>query len=203
VLDRHPGLVVEGCAAGGMRLDHATLATVSIQSLTDQQDDRLIPAVAAAAPTVTPPEQSAIWAYPQPEFTAERIAFTMVSAMLGRVHLSGRPDLLDSSQLTLVAEALEVYKGFRHELSRGLPRWPLGLPGWRDGWLALAVDCETATYLAVWRRDSAEATRELPISGDAELLYPGSAEGDWRSDGGCLTVTLPEWSARLFRLRRS
>ncbi len=37
VLDRHPGLVVENCASGGMRMDGATLAVAQLQSTSDQR----------------------------------------------------------------------------------------------------------------------------------------------------------------------
>ncbi|MEV0399603.1 alpha-galactosidase [Actinoallomurus sp. NPDC050550] len=198
---RYPGLVLEACASGGMRADHATLARVPVQSLTDQQDETLIPAIAAAAPTVVPPEQGAVWAYPQPDFDDERIIFTMVSAMLGRIHLSGRLDLLSDHQLDLVTGAIDVYRTYRRALARGIPRWPLGLPGWRDGWLALAVDCGPETFLAVWRRDDADPTCELPLSAaSVSLLYPADAMPCWTSTGP-LRITLPEaYTARLLRL---
>ena len=93
VLDRHPGLIIENCASGG----HA---------------DGLRPAVPAPAavhqrPAGLPalrghrrggpgrrstPEQAAVWAYPQPGFTDDEIAFTLCSALLGRIHLSGHLD---------------------------------------------------------------------------------------------------------------
>ncbi|GAA4629606.1 hypothetical protein GCM10023196_051610 [Actinoallomurus vinaceus] len=199
--DRHPGLVLEACAAGGMRVDPATLARVPVQSITDQQDETLLPAIAVAAPTVVPPEQGAVWAYPQPDFEDERIIFTMISAMLGRIHLSGRIDLLSGRQLDLVAEAVDVYRTYRRALASGVPRWPLGLPGWRDGWLALAVGCGRETFLAIWRRDGASPTCELPLSASSvSLLYPVAAVPCWTSTRP-LRVTLPEpYTARLLRL---
>ncbi|WP_318836479.1 alpha-amylase family protein [Actinomadura rudentiformis] len=172
-----------------------------VQSLTDQQDETLIPAIAAAAPTVVPPEQGAVWAYPQPDFDDERIVFTMVSAMLGRIHLSGRLDLLSGHQLDLVTAAIEVYRTYRRALADGIPRWPLGIPGWRDGWLALAIDCDDETFLAVWRRDSTEPTCDVPLSpASVSLLYPVDAAPCWTNDD-TLRITLPEpYTARLLRL---
>ena len=38
VLDRHPGLVLENCASGGMRMDYALLSRLQLQSTSDQQD---------------------------------------------------------------------------------------------------------------------------------------------------------------------
>ncbi|MFJ6853560.1 alpha-galactosidase [Streptomyces sp. NPDC091271] len=208
VMDRHPGLVVEGCAAGGMRIDHATLATVPVQSLTDQQDFLLIAAIAAAAPAAVPPEQGAVWAYPEAEWSDDEVAFTMVSALLGRIHLSGRLDKLDAHRLALVAEAVAVYRTYRGSLAHAVPSWPLGLPGWRDDWLALALDTGTVTLLAVWRRGGEEHTRELPVPAGTtgvERLYPADTGGDAVLDvaRGRLGVTLPGVpSAQLLRLTK-
>ena len=116
VLDRHPALVLESCAAGGSRTDHAILSRLPIHSVTDQQDFRLLPAIAAAAPTAVTPEQGAVWAYPLPEHGDAELGMVMVSALLGRIHLSGRPDLLTGEQAALVRRAVDTYKTFRHLL---------------------------------------------------------------------------------------
>jgi alpha-galactosidase len=84
VLDRHPDLVIENCASGGMRTDYALLARMLLQSTSDQQDHLRYLPIAAAAPAAITPEQAAVWAYPQPGFTADEIVFTLASAMLGR-----------------------------------------------------------------------------------------------------------------------
>ncbi|MBR7828865.1 alpha-galactosidase [Actinospica sp. MGRD01-02] len=140
LLERHPGLTIENCAAGGSRTDQALLSRLPIQSLTDQQDHRLMPPIAAAAPLAVPPEQGAVWAYPQPEFTDAENTFTLASALLGRVHLSGRIDLLDPARAALVKRAMDVYKSYRHVLPTAIPRWPLGLPAWDDGLVCLALE---------------------------------------------------------------
>ncbi|MFJ2178579.1 alpha-galactosidase [Streptomyces sp. NPDC087851] len=209
VHDRHPGLVLEGCAAGGMRIDHATLAHVPVQSLTDQQDALLLAAVAAAAPVAVPPEQGAVWACPQPEQSDEEIVFTLVSALLGRVHLSGRIDLLPPERLALVTEALDSYRGYRRTLAHAVPSWPLGLPGWRDDWLALALDIGTETLLAIWRRGGAEEVCELDVPAGTHSVvpvYPQVAPGGAVLDAerGRLRIDLPRApSARLLRLSRA
>jgi alpha-galactosidase len=173
VLDRHPGLVLESCAAGGSRTDQAMLSRLPVHSVTDQQDFRLLPAVAAAAPTAVTPEQGAIWSYPQPEHTEAELGMVLVAALLGRVHLSGRPDLLSPQQASVVRRALEVYKSYRHLLPRTIPRWPLGLPGWRDGWVCLALSTDDGTtLLALWRRDGASDTVTVPLSWIHEPAAP-------------------------------
>lgn len=154
VLDRYPSLVIENCASGGMRMDGASLSVTQLQSTSDQQDPVRYPPIAAAAPTVVPPEQGAVWAYPQPEFGDGEIAFTLGTAMLGRIHLSGHLDRMTEPQLALVREALATYKAIRGDLRTAVPFWPLGLPGWAAEWVALGLRAPVAgaAYVSVWRR---------------------------------------------------
>jgi alpha-galactosidase len=209
VLDRHPSLVIENCGSGGMRMDGASLAVAQVQSTSDQQDLLRCPPIAAAAPTAVPPEQGAVWAYPQPEFSDDEINFTLGTALLGRVHLSGHLDRMSPGQLSLVRDAVATYKSIRGDLRAGVPFWPLGLPGWTDEWLALGVRVPGAgqvagpVYLSVWRRGG-EAERTLPLPQLAgrddirvEVLHPSaSASGsagtaEWDGEAGALRVVLP------------
>ena len=117
VLDRHPGLVIENCSSGGMRADYALLARLQLQSTSDQQNHLRYPPIAAAAPAGIAPEQAAVWAYPQPGFTDDEIAFTMASAMLSRIHLSGHLDRMSRRQLPWSPTASRF-------TSRSAPAWP-------------------------------------------------------------------------------
>ncbi|GFF56853.1 alpha-galactosidase [Aspergillus udagawae] len=207
--DRFPDLVIESCSSGGQRMDYALLAVHSLQSTSDQQDPVRYAAIAASAPTAVAPEQSASWAYPQPDWDNEKNAMTVINSLLGRVHLSGRIDLLSSQQLDLVASGMLVYKELRSDLATGLPFWPLGLPKWHDNWVALGITATSGVrYLAVWRRSGSD-TVSLPMPTlkgrdvEAKLLYPESFEASthWDSDKGTLSVRLPLAAcARLFRL---
>ncbi|WP_197288543.1 alpha-galactosidase [Nocardia sp. NRRL S-836] len=207
VLDRHPHLVLENCASGGMRMDHALLSRTQLQSTSDQQNlDRYAP-IAAAAPAAVTPEQGAVWAYPQPEDTLDEVAFTMASALLGRIHLSGKIADLAPDARALVHEALAVYREIRADLPVAVPSWPLGLPGWDDPWLALALSTPSTTYLTVWRRPGGPDAVTLPLPRlsdvDVERLYPagGAVEARWEPDTAELVVTLPSApSAVLYRL---
>ena len=199
VLDRHPHLVLENCASGGMRMDHALLSRMQVQSTSDQQDLELYAPIAAAAPTAVTPEQGAVWAYPQPDDSLDEVAFTMASALLGRVHLSGRITELGPEARALVHEAVTLYKTIRADLPWTVPLWPLGLPAWDDPWTALALRTPAATYLTAWRRPGTEdtATLSLPhlLGADVviDLLYPlaGKAHTVWHVDRAELTLTLP------------
>ncbi|MGW2422828.1 alpha-galactosidase [Streptomyces sp. NPDC001709] len=211
VLDRHPHLVLENCSSGGMRWDHALLSRMQVQSTSDQQNLRLYAPIAASAPTAVTPEQGAVWAYPQPEDSLDEVAFTMASALLGRIHLSGRLPELPPEARALVHEAVTVYKAVRADLAQAVPCWPLGLPAWDDPWIALALRTGDTTYLTAWRRPGTEAsaTLRLPHLRGAHvrvgLLYPSTSQATtgWRPDAGHLTVTLPTApSAVLLRLSR-
>jgi alpha-galactosidase len=199
VLGRHPDLIIENCASGGMRTDYALLARLQLQSTSDQQDFLRYPPVMAAAPAAITPEQAASWAYPQPGFSDKEIVFTLCGTLLGRVHLSGHIDQMNDAQRRLVADAVDVYKRIRDGLPDALPFWPLGLPGWYDSWLALGMRAPTATYLLVWHRDGdlAEVTLPVPhLRGTAvapEVLYPrgGHDPVGWNPGRGELTVALP------------
>lgn len=208
--DRYPNLVIESCSSGAQRMDYAMLAVHSLQSTSDQQDPVRYAAIAAAVPTAVTPEQSATWAYPQPDWDDEKNAMTVVNSLLGRVHLSGRLDLLTSNQLELISSGMKVYKQIRPDIKTGLPFWPLGLPKWHDDWVALGISAENGNnYLAVWRRGGSETTL-LPVPTlkgrtdmKVELLYPASFEAyaQWDSANTALDVRLPSVvCARLFRL---
>jgi alpha-galactosidase len=228
VLDRHPGLVIENCSSGGMRTDYALLARLQLQSTSDQQDFLRYPPIAAAAPAAMTPEQAAVWAYPQPDFTDDEIAFTLCGALLGRVHLSGHLDQMSRQQRDLVADAVRVYKDIRAELPEAVPFWPLGLPRWDDSWIALGLRAPDASYLIVWHRgplgvasgrtsghapdsgpvENAEALLPIPhLRGQAvtaRTLYPAAAGTGltWDARAGALLVSLPRTpSACLLSLR--
>jgi alpha-galactosidase len=203
-LDRHPGLVIENCSSGGMRTDYALLARLQLQSTSDQQDFLRYPPIAAAAPAAMTPEQAAIWAYPQPDFTDDEIAFTLCGALLGRVHLSGHLDQMSRQQRDLVAEGVRVYKSIRAQWPEAVPFWPLGLPRWDDSWIALGLRVPSASYVTVWHRglltgnaDPAETLLPIPhLRGQAvtaRILYPAAAGAGltWDAEAGALVVSLP------------
>ncbi len=113
---------------GGHASDYATLSHFQLQSTSDQEDPFLYPPIAVSAAVAIAPEQAAIWAPPQPAMSDDLIAFTMATALLGRVHLAGRLDLMTETQLALVGEGVAVYKEIRGDIVDSIPFWPLGLP---------------------------------------------------------------------------
>lgn len=209
LMDRHPGLVIENCASGGQRMDAATLAVHPVQSTSDNQDPLFTAAIAAAAPTAVTPEQGAVWAYPDPSWPDERIAFSLANTLLGRVHLGGRLDLLAPAQMELVREGLAAYRQTRRRLPTAVPFWPLGLPGWHDPVVALGMRDREGELLTVWRR-SGPATVRVPLAAhagrklDVEILFPRRlpTRATWDAPAGELVIELPdEPAARTLSLR--
>jgi alpha-galactosidase len=215
LLDRHPDLILENCASGGMRADYALLSRMQLQSTSDQQDYLRYPPIAAAAPMSILPEQSASWAYPQPDMSDEELAYAVCTGMLGRLYLSGHLDLMRPEQRRLVAGGVVAWRALRHELARAIPFWPLGLPGWSDGWVSLGLRPDTGgagpTYLMCWRRPGAprELRCEIPhLAGRgvrAEIAYPAGLAPwatSWDAGSGLLALDAgePTPAARLIRL---
>lgn len=153
---RHPQLMLENCASGGMRQDFATVSRFDLQSTSDQEDLYAYAPIAASAPMLVLPEQAGNWAYPQPEMTDDAIAFTLCTAILGRMYLSGWLDKLSDHQRVSVAAAVQAHRELRESVPRSLPFWPAGLPRWNDPWIALGLrEAEgDVLYLTVWRRDT-------------------------------------------------
>ena len=187
VLDRHQGLVLENCGSGAMRADPALLGRMQLQSTSDQQDFRRYPPIAASAPMSMLPEQAANWAYPQPDMDAEDVAFCLVTGLLGRFYLSGHLNRMDAPRLALVTESVAIAKRLRTDIARSVPRWPLGLPGWADAWVALALAVPGRLYLSLWNRDPAAG----PVSLDPAVV--GVRAGT--TIRTLFPAQLPEWSA--------
>lgn len=205
---RHPGILIEVCASGAMRADGAMLTRADLQSTSDQQSEILYAAIAAASPSAMPPEQAANWAYPQPGMSEERMIFTLSNGMLTRLYLSGWLDRLSSRQTSLVVEAVRSHRDLLPLVHSAVPAWPLGLPGWRDEWLALALRSVDRIALTVWHRPGETSSvpshvririDDLKQSSSVRMIFPTDVEG-WQfeiSDGAIdIRCTIREPSAR-------
>jgi alpha-galactosidase len=201
VLERHPGLVLENCASGAMRMDFAMLSRLQLQSTSDQQDPLLYPPIAASAPVAMLPEQAANWAYPQPGMSPEDAAFTLCTAMLGRFYLSGYLNHMSPGERRLVAEAVSAHIALASDVSRSTAFWPLGLPGWTDSWIGLGLRVAERSHLTLWRRDGSARTVSLAVPHlvgrrvRIDLVFPIALapwEFQWDSEAGVLTVVAGE-----------
>ncbi|MBT8163281.1 MULTISPECIES: glycoside hydrolase family 36 protein [Arthrobacter] len=197
VLQRHPHLILENCASGGLRAAGDLLARMHVQSTSDQQDPLLYPPIAASAPLSMLPETAANWAYPQPEMSPEECAFTLATGLAGRFYLSGHLNRMSTAQLALVREAVDAARALRPILVEAVPSWPIGLPGWDDRWIASALHGPTHIVLSLWDRggDSGKAILRFPaLAGrpiSVDTVFPRSLpawETQWNPETGTLTV---------------
>lgn len=210
IFAKYPGLIIENCSSGGLRMDYAMLSRYSIQSTSDQEDYVRYATIAANSPSGLTPEQSAIWSYPLTEGDEEEVVFNMVNAMMLRIHQSGHLVNLTQERMALVKEGIGYYKQIRQDIKQALPYWPLGLSGYTDPWVSLGLKTEDRDYVAVWRRNSQSAVTTIPVKHlrgkdvEVECGYPmkGACRYQWNKAAGELTVELPSpVSARIFGLR--
>ncbi|GLI26384.1 hypothetical protein ARHIZOSPH14_06260 [Agromyces rhizosphaerae] len=207
--ERHPDLIIENCSSGAMRMDFAMLSRLQMQSTSDQQDYRLYPPIASAAPVSMLPEQAANWAYPQPEMDDEEVAFCLVTGLLGRFYLSGYLNRMSPAQRDLVGEAVDTAKRLRDTIRRSAPFWPAGIPA-SEAPVALGLADDGGALVSVWSRDGGDPIDlELPHYRDRDLvvetLFPAGLEPwttDWNREEGRLTVRPARagTTARTFRV---
>ncbi|OMI35569.1 glycoside hydrolase family 36 protein, partial [Streptomyces sparsogenes] len=200
LVDRHPGLLIENCASGAMRMDYALLSRLHLQSTSDQQNPLLYPPIAAAAPASVLPEQCGNWAYAQPEMSPEEAAFTLATGVLGRLYLSGHLNRMSPAQMALVREAVAVHREVLPFVASALPFWPQGLTGGSGGWVSIGLRSAEAPYetlLTVWRLPGAAEQVLLPVPHlrgrglRPEMVYPAAATGwsaGWDAAGGVLRL---------------
>lgn len=113
---RHPGLIIENCSSGGMRLEYGMLSRTDMASITDQGDYRLIGGVLYNVSRLISPDQCGAWSWLEDRLDDDACAFALSNSMAGRMHLSG--DLLHGGEgkKRLLKQAVAFYKQYRHLL---------------------------------------------------------------------------------------
>jgi alpha-galactosidase len=194
ILNRYPDLIVENCGSGGGRMDYAMLGRLQIQSMTDQEDYLKLPAILVGASAAVLPEQLAIWSYPLASADADQASFNMVTAMMCRIHQSGRLDLLSAPAWSHVVEGIRIYKELvRGHIPAAVPFYPLGTSDVTDSKapIALGMRSPEQTLVAVWRIDG-PATTKIPWAAPAaKLLYPADLGIKIALTDGGLNIEFP------------
>ncbi len=201
---RHPGLQIENCASGGMRMEYGSLKHFAIQSLSDASLYPEFAYMSAMAPSGVIPEQAGIWVVPKVSQTPGEIAFTAVNGMLSRMYVSGETAKLDSEKFALLKEAVDCYKSYRADLVSSLPDLPDGICHYTDVWTAAGRISGDGRryYMTVGRRTGGDSSRTFPLpaafdAAGTRILYAAPGTGEIRAEGGQITVTLPENSGIL------
>jgi alpha-galactosidase len=194
VVKKYPDLIIENCGSGGGRMDYAMLSRLQMQSMTDQENYLKVPAILVGASAAVLPEQLGIWTYPLANADADQASFNMVTAMLCRIHQSGRLDSIAPEVLAQVAEGIRVYKEvLRQHIPAWIPFYPLGTSDVtnRTAPLALGMRSPEQTVLGVWRIDGPATTKVPWASSTAKLLYPADLGIKATVSEGSLNVEFP------------
>jgi alpha-galactosidase len=174
VLNRYSTLIIENCGSGGGRIDYAMLSRTQLQSATDQESYLRLPAIITGCTAAVLPEQLASWSYPG-DADDDQASFNLVTAMLCRIHQSGRLDQISGTAADQISRGIKVYKeAIRKNIPLSAPFYPLGMPDVTDRHapVALGMRAPGWTAVAVWRLEGSE-TVELPMdSANAYVLYP-------------------------------
>lgn len=189
VREKHPRLMIENCASGGMRIDYGILSHVHMTSLSDQEIYTNYPSIIGGVLAGVLPEQAGIWAYPYPLLfkdrgnpalvtsldyqqsmeDGEQTIFNMVNGLCGNMYISGRLNAADAYNRSLVREAVSLYKQERNHIHNAFPIWPLGFSRISDrrSWASVGLvrEDQSRILLAVWRLESEEEFSKLFLHG--------------------------------------
>src|ERR1043166_4390522 len=162
IVKQYPDLIIENCGSGGGLMDYAMLSRLQMQSMTDQENYLKVPAILVGTSAAVLPEQLGIWSYPLQNADADQASFNMVTAMLCRIHQSGRLDSLSTEAGKQVAEGIRIYKEvLRKHIPEAVPFYPLGMSDVTNpnAAVSLGMHVPKQTLLGVWRLDGPATTR--------------------------------------------
>ena len=194
IVKQYPDLIIENCGSGGGRMDYAMLSRLQMQSMTDQENYLKVPAILVGTSAAVLPEQLGIWTYPLANADADQASFNMVTAMLCRIHQSGRLDSIAPQVLAQVSEGIRIYKEvLRQHIPAAIPFYPLGTSDVTDHNtpLALGMQSPRQTVVGVWRIDGLSSAKIPWTSGEAKLLYPTDLGIKIEAKDGTLNIDFP------------
>lgn len=203
---RHPGLIIENCASGGMRMDYRSLSHFSMQSLSDASDYKTTAAISAMAGTAVVLEQAQVWVVPSRAHTLDEIALDMINAMFLRPVISGETHLLSEEQFAVLKNGVDLYKSVRKEIPELVPFYPLGAAHFGDEWMVCGFRGEATDYLCIKHLCGADGSIDLPLDCSEyekiEQIYPQKGNAAFTADGH-LVVSLPCRSGLVLRITKA
>lgn len=201
---KYPDVVFEGCASGGMRMDHRALSEFSLLSTSDQTQYLLYPYIAGNILSAVLPEQAAVWSYPVtedctgPDVSDDRIGMNMVNSFLGRMHLASHLERLNEQQLTLIREGVAYYNSLAEMKKRAVPYFPNGFTHFGADSICAGLRDGNKIYLAVWNLGEAGQVRtEIAGVKSVKIGYPGNSDAVVTCDD-CVTVNFPRTNMAVF-----
>jgi alpha-galactosidase len=151
----HPDIIIESCAAGGLRLDYGMLGRSDLVSVTDQDDWRRLGAVFCGVSKAIHPSQMGMWSIVKSSLDPAAAVCTLANSMMARMHLSGDIESFSEAQRALLAEAVSFYKRWRDVVRDPRTYYhaePASLQS-PEGWQAVQMDNEddSRILLGAWR----------------------------------------------------
>lgn len=200
---RHPNIIIENCASGGMRMDFKSLTHFTMQSLTDASNYKHIASIAAMSPTAVIARQAQVWVVPFTEHTNSEIAFSMVNSLFKRPVISGETHLLNSEQLKIIKDGIKIYKSIRSEIPNLIPFYPIGTANFESDWIVCGYKGGSHIYIVAQRLGGESESINIPLNcnyTNAQCIYPSLNNAPYSIKDGILTVTLKTNSSAVIKI---
>lgn len=151
-----PGICIELCSSGGHRLEPSFLKRADMASFSDAHEELEIPVIAANLHRCVRPEKIQIWSVIRETDSVRRICYSMTSALLGILCISGNVLSLNSEQWQMIDQGILFYQkldkllkdgityfyGKRQRSYRRLEGWQAVLrEGKDDSYACLVIHC--------------------------------------------------------------
>ena len=221
IMERHPSVIIEGCASGGQRMDYKSLSIHPLVSTSDQTDYKKYRYIAGNILAAVLPEQAAVWSYPvesvintfdndtfesaNARISNEQVIMNMVNSLLGRMHLASAVHLLNDEKRQLIKEGIEYYDSIVPAKKQGLPYFPLGFTDFYKDKVASGFIAGKVIYLATWNL-AGDGKIEIPVKEytvkGAKIVYPAKSTEDISYTEHSVTVNLKagEYVARFIEI---
>lgn len=215
---RHPDVIFEDCAGGGLRTDYKALSIFHLISTSDQTDYTHYPYIVGNILCSVLPEQAAVWSYPVGSdvykeggedgtdalVSEERVVVNMINALLGRIHLASRIHLLSDKKQALVKEGIDLYNSLTPDKLKSVPYLPKGYSMFGDTFVAAGIKTDKKVYLAVWNLNGERHVKldlpEITVK-SAKVIYPTTLPTTFDFDKTSLTIDFTEdIQARFFEI---
>ncbi len=215
---RHPNVIFEDCAGGGLRTDYKALSIFHLISTSDQTNYTHYPYIVGNILCSVLPEQAAVWSYPVGSdvykeggdegtdalVSCERVVVNMINALLGRVHLASRIHLLSNEKQALIREGIDLYNKLTPDKLKSVPYLPKGYSMFGDTFVSTGIKTDEKVYLAVWNLNGERHIKlDLPDIEvkDVKVLYPTTLPTTFDFDKTSLTIDFSEdVQARFFEI---
>lgn len=218
MMARHPDVIFEDCAGGGLRTDYKALSMFHLISTSDQTNWLHYPYITGNIFLSVLPEQAAVWSYPvddslydpsdpaatNSKVSKERVILNMVNAVLGRIHLASRIHLLDAEKQALIREGVDFYNRIVPQKLQSVPYLPVGYTMFEDTLVASGIKTDDTLYLGIWNlhgdRDVTIPLPEICVK-TVSIAYPAAIPIPFSFTENSLTAHFTEDAqARIFEI---